>query len=200
MESGPGVGVEGRARGLRGTAPDRVTQGVSAGCRRAFRSDEGVEVPLDDRVAGEQRRRGRRRRARARRGCAVLRPSLAPLRAMMAAPTTVPAMSATKIAGATARPRKRPITRRELDVAHAHAGADRRARRSGRSRPPPRRRSGARTRSPGSRQRARARRDATAPISIKRVRDDPVVEVDQRDRDEQDHEREPRSQTSLSAP
>src|ERR671936_3227740 len=41
-------------------------------------------------------------------GMAVLRPSRAPLRAITTAPTSVPVTSATKIAGATARPRKRP--------------------------------------------------------------------------------------------
>ena len=38
-------------------------------------------------------------------GTAVLRPSFAPLRAMTAAPTTTPAISAMRMAGATARPR-----------------------------------------------------------------------------------------------
>ena len=52
---------------------------------------------------------------------AVLRPSLAPLRAMMAAPTTDPATSATSIGGADGAAQEQAHDDRELDVPHPHA-------------------------------------------------------------------------------
>src|SRR3978361_1684275 len=47
-------------------------------------------------------------------GTAVLRPSCAPFSAMIAAPATAPLTSATRIAGATAAPRNRPMTAASL--------------------------------------------------------------------------------------
>ena len=126
---------------------------------RARGSGEGVEVPVDDLVAGQQTHERRRARGTGRTAPAVLRPSFTPLRAMTASPTTVPATSATSIAGPTARPEVDAHHAGELDVAHPHparVGERRRAAGSRRRRPP---RSGARRgRRDAARPRARARR------------------------------------------
>ena len=74
---------------------------------------EGAQVPVD--AAGRRRAARRRRRGRGtgRTGSPSCGPT-APSRAIIARPTSEPASSATRIAGATLRPRKRPIVAASL--------------------------------------------------------------------------------------
>ena len=191
----------------------------SSAPRRADLSPRGrtVRRPLDMRPAGPAARSGRGRRRRAPsptknastppsarngpNGTAVLRrPSAAPLRAMITAPTTTPAISAMKIAGATARPEVEAQDAGELDVAHAHARAGRRARRAKKKPPPPAPAISCSTHEVRVAARGRATSGSDGQRRRERVGDASGVEVDERDRDEERHEQRGRATISARRP